>query len=79
MAESTLDGGTNNKKNKMAIATGPVTIMPRGGFFMRSKNTKHKKEDGKFHSKNIKHNPAAESARAVFGLKKQGVEMEERK
>lgn len=28
----------------------------------------HKKEDGKFHSKHIKHNPNAESARAVFGL-----------
>lgn len=48
-------------------------------LFMGSKNTKDKKEDGKFHSKNIKHNPAAESARAAFGLKKQGVEMEERK
>ena len=34
------------------------------------KSTKnHKKEDGKFHSKHIKHNPQAESARAVFGLK----------
>lgn len=28
----------------------------------------HKKEDGKFRSKNIKHDPNAESARAVFGL-----------
>lgn len=27
-----------------------------------------KKEDGKFHSKHIKHDPSAESARAVFGL-----------
>jgi len=27
----------------------------------------HKKEDGTFHSKHIKHNPNAESARAVFG------------
>lgn len=26
-----------------------------------------KKEDGKFHSKHIKHDPQAESARAVFG------------
>ncbi len=34
------------------------------------KSTKnHKKEDGKFHSKHIKHDPQAESARAVFGLK----------
>jgi hypothetical protein len=28
-----------------------------------------KKEDGRFGSKNIKHDPGAESARAVFGLK----------
>ncbi len=28
----------------------------------------HKKDDGKFRSKHIKHDPAAESARAVFGL-----------
>lgn len=27
----------------------------------------HKKEDGKFRSKHIKHDPQAESARAVFG------------
>lgn len=34
------------------------------------KSTKNgKKEDGKFHSKHVKHNPQAESARAVFGLK----------
>jgi len=29
----------------------------------------HKNKDGKFHSKNIKHDPSAESARAIFGLK----------
>lgn len=28
----------------------------------------NKKQDGKFHSKTIKHNPQAESARAKFGL-----------
>jgi len=28
----------------------------------------HKKDDGKFRSKKIKHNPQAESARVVFGL-----------
>lgn len=28
-----------------------------------------KKEDGKFHSRHITHDPNAESARAVFGLK----------
>ena len=36
----------------------------------RKKSTKnHKKEDGTFHAKHIKHDPQAESARAVFGLK----------
>jgi hypothetical protein len=36
----------------------------------KMKSTKnHKKEDGKFHSKHVKHDPQAESARAVFGLK----------
>ena len=35
----------------------------------KMKSTKNgKKEDGTFHSKNIKHGPQAESARAVFGL-----------
>lgn len=35
----------------------------------KKKSTRnHKKEDGKFHSKHIKHDPQAESARAVFGL-----------
>ena len=35
----------------------------------KKKSTKNnKKEDGKFRSKNIKHDPSAESARAVFGL-----------
>ncbi len=34
------------------------------------KSTKNnKKEDGKFHSKHVKHDPQAESAQAVFGLK----------
>ncbi|MCL2843369.1 MAG: hypothetical protein FWE28_07905 [Oscillospiraceae bacterium] len=37
----------------------------------KKKSTKNKKkEDGTFRSKNIKHDPSAESARAVFGLKK---------
>ena len=40
---------------------------------MSTDNTKRstkngKKEDGKFHSKHIKHNPQEESARAVYGL-----------
>jgi len=30
--------------------------------------TNNKKHDGKFHSKHIKHDPNAESARAVFGM-----------
>jgi len=35
----------------------------------KMKSTKNKKkEDGTFHSKHIKHNPNAESSRAVFGL-----------
>jgi hypothetical protein len=34
----------------------------------------NKKEDGKFHSKHIKHDPSAESARAVFGLSDDGFE-----
>jgi len=37
----------------------------------KQKKTKNnKKEDGKFKSKNIKHDPNAESARAAFGLNK---------
>ncbi|HWT74881.1 MAG TPA: CPC_1213 family protein [Mobilitalea sp.] len=36
----------------------------------KMKSTKnHKKEDGTFHTKHIKHDPQAESARAVFGMK----------
>ena len=35
----------------------------------KMRNSKqNKKQDGKFHSKNIKHDPMAESARAKFGL-----------
>lgn len=35
----------------------------------KMRSTKHNnKEDGKFGSKKIKHDPQAESARAVFGL-----------
>ncbi|SBW09259.1 conserved hypothetical protein [uncultured Eubacteriales bacterium] len=35
----------------------------------KMKNSKqNKKQDGKFHSKSIKHDPQAESARAIFGL-----------
>jgi hypothetical protein len=41
-------------------------------FWVSNSKNKNKNEDGKFHSKNVKHNPRAESARAVFGLKKQG-------
>lgn len=47
----------------------------KGVFKMNSENkiksTKNnKKEDGKFSSKKIKHDPNAESARAVFGKDK---------
>ncbi len=35
----------------------------------KMRSTKNnKKNDGKFHSKKVKHDPNAESARAVFGL-----------
>ena len=41
------------------------------------KSTKNRKKvDGKFRSKNIKHDPNAESARAVFGLKEKTPENE---
>lgn len=30
--------------------------------------SKNNKENGKFNSKNIKHNPSSESSRAIFGL-----------
>ena len=33
---------------------------------MGNESKKHKKEDGKFHSKHINHDPQAESAKAVF-------------
>ena len=37
----------------------------------RMKSTRNgKKEDGTFRSKKVKHDPQAESARAVFGLNK---------
>lgn len=34
------------------------------------KTNQNKKEDNEFHSKKIKHDPNAESARAVFGKDK---------
>lgn len=39
----------------------------------------HKKKDGTFHSKHIKHNPMAESTRAVFGLVNDNDRLDERK
>ncbi|ACL75502.1 CPC_1213 family protein [Ruminiclostridium cellulolyticum] len=33
----------------------------------KNKKSNKQKEDGAFHSKNIKHDPQAESARAKFG------------
>lgn len=46
---------------------------------MGSENKKHstknnKKNDGKFRSKHITHDPQAESARAVFGLNNENEE-----
>ena len=43
-------------------------VNPMAGEKMKSTKN-HKRTDGKFHSKHIKHDPSAESARAVFGLK----------
>lgn len=34
----------------------------------KTSTSNHKKDDGKFRSKKIKHSPEAESARAVYGL-----------
>jgi len=39
-------------------------------MFWSNKKKNSKKEDGKFHSKHVNHDPQSESARAVFGLKK---------
>ena len=36
-----------------------------------------KKEDGKFHSKHVKHDPNSESARAVFGVNSEKPESKE--
>ncbi len=44
----------------------------------KKRSTKNKKkEDGKFRSKNIKHDPVSESARAVFGLQGPEVKTDE--
>jgi hypothetical protein len=50
-----------------------ILKLVKGSFNMGSDNKKKstrngKKEDQKFHSKNIKHDPQAESARAEYGL-----------
>jgi hypothetical protein len=41
--------------------------MPQNNVRKSTRN--NKKEDGTFHKKHIKHDPQAESARSVFGLK----------
>ncbi|MHB8064304.1 MAG: CPC_1213 family protein [Ruminiclostridium sp.] len=38
----------------------------------KNRNTRSKKEDGEFPSKNINHDPQAESARVKFGNNKLG-------
>ena len=43
--------------------------MDSGKKIKRTKN--NKKEDGQFNTKQIKHDPQAEGARAVFGKDKQ--------
>lgn len=43
--------------------------LPQEEGWIKVKSTKNnKKQDKKFHSKKIKHDPSSESARAVFGL-----------
>jgi len=47
----------------------------RNSMGEKMKSTRNrKKEDGKFHSKKIKHDPQAESARAVFGLRERNID-----
>ena len=48
-----------------------------GGSMKSAKNGK--KEHAKFHSKNVKHSPQAESARAVFGLQRNNTSIDIRK
>ena len=40
----------------------------------KQQKSSHKNKDGKFPSKHIKHDPNAESARAIFGLNSQDVD-----
>lgn len=54
-----------NRHTNIEIKIGGINMA--GNKMKSTKN--HKKEDGTFHSKHIKHDPQAESARAVFGLK----------
>lgn len=45
----------------------------------KKKSTKNsKKNDGKFRSKHVKHDPQAESARAVFGMKDDNPQIKDR-
>lgn len=44
---------------------------------MNKKTKNNNNKEGKFHSKHINHDPQAESARAVFGLK--GESLKEKK
>lgn len=46
---------------------GKENVMSQENKMRSTKN--NKKHDGTFHSKHVNHNPRAESARAVFGLK----------
>lgn len=43
----------------------------------KDKKSTKKEEDNRFHSKSIKHDPQAESARAKFGLNDDQVEEED--
>ena len=62
----------NQNHNTQKEALGPNTKRQGGSEMGKSnkmKSTKNKnKEDGTFRSKKVKHDPQAESARAVFGV-----------
>ncbi len=72
MTES-FEQNINSKKKLSLVPFGRVNHkfdgMEETMLFVKSQKS-NKKEDGKFHSKHVKHDPQAESARAVFGLKK---------
>ncbi len=65
------------KKGKIILGQNLLKKLRRI-FMSMDKKPKHtknnKKEDGKFQTKNVKHDPQGEAARAVFGLKQNGAD-----